>query len=157
MKIRFRSSSQGAQTKTLTIKSNDPDEASVNVSLMASVVAGKLGFIDRSKSSHIGTNAIHTNGVQWVDYNGDGKLDLYFCGSTGNGLFKNLGNGTFANVTAMAKAETETTIAWAPPGPMSTTTATPTCLLPTQPDRRFCSRITAACLPRYGWTWGLRC
>ncbi len=29
-------------------------------------------------------------------------------------------------------------------GPMSTTTATPTCLLPTQPDRRFCSRITAA-------------
>jgi hypothetical protein len=102
--VRFRSSSQGSLTRNLAINSNDPDERTVNVALVANVILGKVGFVDKSSTSHIGSNTIRTRGVQWVDYNNDGKLDLYLCGSQGNGLFKNLGNNQFSNVTVTAKA-----------------------------------------------------
>ncbi|HSP05894.1 MAG TPA: choice-of-anchor D domain-containing protein, partial [Acidobacteriota bacterium] len=103
VKIRFRSSKLGPQTAVLTVGSNDQDEPRVKVTLQASAVAGKVGFVERSVSTRIDANTIRTRGVQWVDYNDDGKLDLYLCGSQGNGLFKNLGNGVFGNVTASAR------------------------------------------------------
>ncbi len=51
------------------------------------------------------------SGVAWIDYDNDGWIDLFFPNgadlahskpSPGNALFRNLGNGKFANVTARA-------------------------------------------------------
>jgi hypothetical protein len=51
------------------------------------------------------------SGIAWIDYDNDGWIDLYFANgadlargkpSPGNALFKNLGNGKFADVTAKA-------------------------------------------------------
>jgi hypothetical protein len=53
------------------------------------------------------------SGVAWLDYDNDGWTDLYFANgadlahgkpSPGNALFRNLGNGKFADVTAKAGA-----------------------------------------------------
>jgi hypothetical protein len=45
----------------------------------------------------------HGNGVAAADVDGDGLHDLYFVNQVGgNGLFKNLGNGKFRDVTAQA-------------------------------------------------------
>ncbi len=45
----------------------------------------------------------HGNGLAVADVDGDGLLDLYFVNQLGgNGLFRNLGGGRFANVTAAA-------------------------------------------------------
>jgi len=51
------------------------------------------------------------SGVAWIDYDNDGWIDLFFANgadmarrkpSPGNALFRNLGNGKFADVTAKA-------------------------------------------------------
>jgi len=51
------------------------------------------------------------SGVAWIDYDNDGWIDLFFANgadlarskaSPGNALFRNLGNGKFANVTERA-------------------------------------------------------
>jgi hypothetical protein len=53
------------------------------------------------------------SGVAWIDFDNDGWPDLYFANgadlargkpSPGNALFRNLGNGKFADVTAKARA-----------------------------------------------------
>ncbi len=53
------------------------------------------------------------SGVAWLDYDNDGWIDLYFANgadlargksSPGNVLYRNLGNGKFADVTAKARA-----------------------------------------------------
>jgi len=45
----------------------------------------------------------HGNGIAAADVDGDGKIDLYFTSQLGgNELWKNLGNGTFKNITAAA-------------------------------------------------------
>ncbi|MFO7609308.1 MAG: FG-GAP-like repeat-containing protein [Candidatus Krumholzibacteriia bacterium] len=47
-------------------------------------------------------------GAQWVDADGDGRLDLYVTTLNGasNRLFRNLGNGTFLDVTTMPLGDT---------------------------------------------------
>jgi hypothetical protein len=48
-------------------------------------------------------NMVSGGGVAAGDFDGDGFCDLYFCSREGeNGLFRNLGNGRFQNVTASA-------------------------------------------------------
>ena len=45
----------------------------------------------------------HGNGVAVADIDGDGLYDIYFCTQVGaNGLYRNLGNGHFENVTEAA-------------------------------------------------------
>jgi hypothetical protein len=45
----------------------------------------------------------HGNGIAAADVDGDGRIDIYFTSQLGgNELWKNLGNGTFKNVTAEA-------------------------------------------------------
>lgn len=103
LKIRLIADAEGPISKILKLNSNDPDEAHVDVSLKAVGSKGKLGLLDITDKSHIGNNTNDTTGVQWVDYNGDGKEDLFLTGHNGNFLFKNLGGNQFANVTNQAK------------------------------------------------------
>lgn len=63
----------------------------------------KVGVTNVSKSSGIANQTLRTTGVQWIDYNGDGRLDLFMVGTNGTVLFKNVDGKTFANVTAQAK------------------------------------------------------
>lgn len=58
---------------------------------------------DVSQSSGIANQNVATTGVQWVDYNGDKRLDLFLVGSNGTALFKNVGRGKFQNVTVQAR------------------------------------------------------
>lgn len=58
---------------------------------------------DVSQSSGIANQNVATTGVQWIDYNGDTRLDLFLVGSNGTALFKNIGAGKFQNVTVQAK------------------------------------------------------
>ena len=89
----------GPISKIIKLLTNDPDESHPNLTLNANGVKGKLGLLVRSTIA----NDNDTTGVQWVDYNGDGKEDLYVTGHNGNVLFKNLGAGRFANVTPQAR------------------------------------------------------
>jgi hypothetical protein len=102
-KVKFKSTVKGAQTKSLTITSNDPDEKTVQVSMTANVIGGKLGFSDKSVSSRLRGNPIHTTALQWVDFNNDGKVDLYIVGTNGNVICNNAGQSKFTNGTGPAK------------------------------------------------------
>jgi uncharacterized repeat protein (TIGR01451 family) len=77
--------------------------STIRLNLTANGVTGPLGFVDISQRSGIANQNIRTTGVQWIDYNGDGDLDLLLVGSNGNALFRNEGNKKFTNVTNKAK------------------------------------------------------
>ncbi|HVA51251.1 MAG TPA: FG-GAP-like repeat-containing protein, partial [Pirellulales bacterium] len=57
-----------------------------------------LPFLQRT-STGIGGGALAGPTLQWLDVNGDGKLDL-FVGNDGTAVWQNNGDGTFTNVTA---------------------------------------------------------
>jgi hypothetical protein len=92
-------------------------------SLLSSSADSRVQFVD--VASQAGINFKHENGaspeklmpetfgsgVGWIDYDNDGWIDLFFPNgadlahskpSPGNALFRNLGNGKFAEVTAKA-------------------------------------------------------
>lgn len=65
---------------------------------------GKFNFIDITSLSGLNLMATNSWGASWGDFNNDGYLDVYVCfrnfGDTQpNALFKNLGDGTFVNVS----------------------------------------------------------
>ncbi|PWT92806.1 MAG: hypothetical protein C5B54_02945 [Acidobacteria bacterium] len=59
-----------------------------------------IAMQDVSTFSGISNRSVQTSGVQWIDYNNDGRQDLYLVGHNGNVLFKNVGMGKFVDVTA---------------------------------------------------------
>ncbi|OPL18098.1 MAG: hypothetical protein AVO35_06230 [Candidatus Aegiribacteria sp. MLS_C] len=64
---------------------------------------GGMQFEDRSDTA--GIFGDYAWRCAFVDYDDDGLLDLHFCGSD-NGLFRNLGDGTFEEVSASSGFET---------------------------------------------------
>ncbi len=60
-------------------------------------------FVDVTGIARVGALA-ESNGVCWADYDNDGYLDIYVAnwGGYKNVLYKNLGNGTFSDVTDAA-------------------------------------------------------
>ena len=103
LKVRLIADSAGAISKTLKLTSNDPDEEQVNVVLSAVGTKGELGLLDITQKSRIGNNTSDTTGIQWTDYNGDGKEDVFLTGHNRNFLFKNVGRNQFADVTNQAR------------------------------------------------------
>ena len=68
---------------------------------------GNRHFTDVTKAAGLAINPRDTKtlGVAALDYDGDGKTDLYFVNDrVGNRLFHNRGNGTFEEVTAETAA-----------------------------------------------------
>lgn len=78
----------------------------LSASEIQAIYGGKpptIAFSDVSQSSGIANQNVSTNAVQWIDYNDDGRLDLFLVGSNGTALFKNLGNGKFVDVTTKVR------------------------------------------------------
>ena len=73
--------------------------------LAASVVLGASASLAQTNftkitNSPIGTNAANTEAVCWVDFDGDGNLDLFVTSYDGpNLLYRNDGEGVFTRIT----------------------------------------------------------
>lgn len=65
--------------------------------------SGGMQFTDVSATA--GIYGTYSWRCSWVDYDDDGLLDLYLCGTTSY-LFRNLGNGTFEEMAASAGMQT---------------------------------------------------
>lgn len=65
--------------------------------------SGGMQFTDATAEA--GIYGTYSWRCSWVDYDDDALLDLYLCGTT-SFLFRNLGNGTFEEVTASAGMQT---------------------------------------------------
>ena len=68
---------------------------------------GVLAFENVTQSAGLGTSTGYGMGVATGDYNNDGWMDLYVTNYGVNRLWKNLGNGSFEDVTAVAGADGE--------------------------------------------------
>ena len=84
-------------------KVNRPLGQSPGFSLLSAKVAG-VGFTNRlARARMVNANLLNGAGVAAGDVDGDGLCDLYLCSLDGdNGLFKNLGDWKFKNITAGA-------------------------------------------------------
>lgn len=74
---------------------------------LRTVVGRQAAFVDASVASGMSRMAADAGGWLWHgvsagDFDGDGRDDLYVCGSTRSGLWRNLGDGTFQEFTAQA-------------------------------------------------------
>src|SRR5579871_402266 len=67
----------------------------------------RMAFLPGEQGEHFKSNLYdHGCGVAVGDYDGDGYDDIYFCNQLGaNALYKNRGDGTFADVTREAGVE----------------------------------------------------
>jgi len=71
--------------------------------LLRSGITFRNEVTEDSKRHYKAVHYDHGNGVAIADVDGDEKLDIYFTSQTGpNGLFRNLGDGKFEDVTARA-------------------------------------------------------
>jgi len=74
---------------------------------------GSFSFTDVTTTAGFSTAAQYTIGCSWGDYNNDGLLDAFLCfrdpaQTIPNKLYKNNGDGTFADVTAVAGMDNTT-------------------------------------------------
>lgn len=61
------------------------------------------GFADVAIAAGVAGTADESDfNAAWADHDGDGRADLYVTGMSGGRLFRNLGDGTFADVTLLA-------------------------------------------------------
>jgi len=84
-------------------KVNRPLGQAPGFSLLSAKAAG-VGFTNRlARARMVNANLLNGAGVAAGDVDGDGLCDLYLCSLDGdNGLFKNLGDWQFKNITAEA-------------------------------------------------------
>ena len=82
---------------------NRPLGQAPGFSLLSAKAAG-VGFTNRlARARMVNANLLNGAGVAAGDVDGDGLCDLYLCSLDGdNGLFKNLGDWKFKNITAGA-------------------------------------------------------
>ena len=59
-------------------------------------------FTDVTSIAGVGGTEDHSNGAAWGDYDNDGDLDLYVATEPRHTLYRNDGDGTFADVTVIA-------------------------------------------------------
>ena len=68
-------------------------------------------IVDDVGKNYIPVHYDHGNGLAIADVDGDGNLDLYFVTQAGsNGLWRNLGNGRFEDITEQAGVAVENKI-----------------------------------------------
>ncbi len=89
----------GTINKNLEILSNDPDTPKAFLPLHTVGVQGPFGFLNRTTRSRIAPNPNKTSALQYVDFDNDGKTDLYLTGHDGSLMCKNLGGAIFTNST----------------------------------------------------------
>lgn len=97
--VKLIADAQGSIGKSLKVLSNDPDSPKVDLNLKATGVPGKFGFVNRTTRSGIAGNPNRTSALQYVDFDGDGKTDLYLTGHDGNLMCKNKGGARFGDST----------------------------------------------------------
>ena len=101
--LKFIADIVGNINKRYIINSNDPDEARLQITITASAQKGAFGFADRTLRSKIIGNPNKTSAIQLIDFDKDGKEDLYLTGFDGNLMCKNTGGAVFANSTNQNK------------------------------------------------------
>ena len=101
--LKFIADIVGNINKKYIINSNDPDEARLQITITASAQKGAFGFADRTLRSKIIGNPNKTSAIQLIDFDKDGKEDLYLTGFDGNLMCKNTGGAVFANSTNQNK------------------------------------------------------
>ncbi len=101
--LKFIADIVGNINKKYIINSNDPDEARLQITILASAQKGAFGFADRTLRSKIIGNPNKTSAIQLIDFDKDGKEDLYLTGFDGNLMCKNTGGAVFANSTNQNK------------------------------------------------------
>jgi hypothetical protein len=99
VEVRLIADKTGSINKTLTVFSSDEDEKQTRISLRANGVTGPFGFLDRSVRSNVAGNPNKTSAIQMVDFNKDGREDIYLTGNDGNIMCKNNGKAIFSNST----------------------------------------------------------
>ncbi|HSE39559.1 MAG TPA: FG-GAP-like repeat-containing protein [Acidobacteriota bacterium] len=103
VQLKFIADLVGNINKKYIINSNDPDERKLQLTITANGQKGAFGFIDRTVRSKIAGNPNRTSAIQLVDFNKDGKEDLYLTGFDGNLMCQNTGGAVFTNSTARNK------------------------------------------------------
>lgn len=98
-KVKLIADTLGHISKSVNILSNDPKTPKAPVTLNANGVQGEFGFLNRTARSKIAPNPNSTSALQFIDFDRDGKTDLYLTGHDGNLMCKNSGGGIFTNST----------------------------------------------------------